>query len=172
MNRPKLALIVARARTGVIGRDGALPWRIKSEMAHFRATTKGKPCLMGRKTWESLFIKPLPGRPCLLLTRDESYEDDRAEILHDFDAMVARGLALAEQSGAGEAMVIGGAQLYRLALPRADRLYVTDVEVEIEGDAVFPEIDPAIWAETKKDRREAGPGDEYSYVVREYVRRA
>lgn len=169
---PKLTLIVARARNGVIGRNGDLPWRIKSEMAHFKAVTKGKPCLMGRKTWESLFVKPLPGRPCLVLTRDKGYEDERAEILHDFEAMIARGLALAAETGAGEAMVIGGAQLYRLALPRADRLYVTDIEAEIEGDAVFPEIDPDIWIETKKDRREAGPGDKYSYVVRAFARRA
>lgn len=169
---PKLALIVARARNGVIGRDGGLPWRIRSEMAHFKAMTKGKPCLMGRKTWESLFLKPLPGRPCLVLTRDRNYAEDRAEIFNDFDAMLSRGLKLAAETGACEAMLIGGAQLYRLALPHADRLYVTDVEAEIAGDAVFPVIDPAIWREQKKDRREAGPEDEHAYVVREYTRRA
>lgn len=163
----RLALIAARASNGVIGRDGELPWRLASDMAYFKQTTMGKPCLMGRKTWDSLppKFRPLSGRPCLVLTRDEGYEAEGAETFHDFDAMALRGRMLAEETGAGEAMVIGGEALYRLALPRADRIYLTEVAAEIEGDAVFPELGED-WVEVARERSAAGPRDDYAFILR------
>jgi len=170
----RLALIAARDRNGVIGRDGELPWRLASDMAHFRAVTMGKPCLMGRKTWESIpeKFRPLPGRPCLVLTRDESFEADGVETFRDFDAMVRRGLALAEETGAEEAVVIGGEALYRMALPSADRLYLTEVLAEVAGDASFPDIDDDDWIQVARERSAPGPRDEHGFILRTLDRSA
>lgn len=151
MTEPKIVQVVARARNGVIGDRGQMPWRIKSEMALFKRLTMGKPCLMGRKTWDGLYVKPLPGRPCLVLSRNPDFVAEGAEVFTDFGAMLARGKALAKQSGADEVAVIGGDALFRMALPLADRLYITEIALDAEGDVLFPEFDEGAWRETASE---------------------
>src|SRR6201996_5788997 len=138
---------IARARNGVIGKEGALPWRLKTDLANFRAVTMGKPVIMGRKTWESLPKKPLVGRTNIVLSRDGSFEPNGAVVCEDFSEAVAIGREQAEEDGAREVCVIGGASLFELALAKAGRIYLTDVDAEIEGDTHLPPIDEALWAE-------------------------
>lgn len=171
----RLALIVARARNGVIGRNGDLPWRLKADLAHFKRVTLGKPVLMGRKTWESLPFA-LPGRANLVLTRDPEYvaqkergaqkEGGVARVFTDFDAMLAEARAIAVADGVAEVCVIGGEALYRLALARADRLYLTEVDVEVEGDARFPQLDDGDWGQSAQTRHEADITNDHAFTIR------
>lgn len=161
---PKLCAIVAMDRNRIIGRDGDLPWRLPSDLKHFKRVTLGKPCLMGRKTWESLQF-PLPGRPNLVLTRNADYAAKGAQVFSDMCTMIGKGYELAGAAGVDEIMLIGGAQLYETLLPRLDRLYITNVDAEVEGDAVFPQIDPAQWRLTGETAPEKGPKDEFSFHV-------
>jgi len=161
---PKLCAVVAMDRNRVIGREGDLPWRLPSDLKHFKRVTLGKPCLMGRKTWESLPF-PLPGRPNLVLTRNADYAAKGAEVFTDMNAMVGQGYELAGAAGVDEIMLIGGAQLYETLLPRLDRLYISEVEAEVQGDAVFPEIDLAQWTLTKETAPQKGPKDQFSFQV-------
>ena len=166
MRAPVLALVVARARNGVIGRAGALPWRLKSDMALFKASTLGKPVLMGRKTWESLPRRPLPGRTNIVLSRHGEYEPDGALVCERFDEAVAIGRAQAAEDGVDEVCVIGGQALFELALPKARRLYLTEVEAEPEGDVFFPAFDESAWREVRREAHPAGEGDEHPFVFR------
>lgn len=168
---PKLTLVVAVARNGVIGRDGVLPWKLKSDMARFKASTMAKPVLMGRKTWDSLFVQPLPGRRNLVLTRDASFRPKDAWAFTKLDAFLAAGRAMAEETGAEECAVIGGSLLYAETLPLAERIRLTEVALEPEGDAHFPTLDPAQWREISREAVQAGPGDDSDYVVRVLDRR-
>ena len=142
-----LSLIAAVARNRAIGKDNQLLWHLPEDMQHFRETTRGKPVVMGRKTWESLpeKFRPLPGRQNIVVSRDPAYKAHGADLAGSLEA------ALALASGAEEIFVIGGEQLYRAALPLADRLYLTEVELTPEADAFFPEVNPAVWQEV--DRR-------------------
>lgn len=165
MTNPKLTLVVAIAKNGVIGRDGDLPWRLSSDLKRFKAATMGKPVLMGRKTWESLPRKPLPGRPNLILTRDVNFVADGAWVYTDFAALLAAGRAMAKASGAAEACVIGGAQLYEATLPFADRIILTEVNLEPAGDAHL-ELDLASWREVSREHVARGEKDDADFVVR------
>ena len=147
----KLTLVVASAKNGVIGRDGALPWRLASDLKGFKAVTMGKPVLMGRKTWESLPRKPLPGRPNLVMSRDPNFRAEGGWNFTRLDALIAAGRAMAEASGADEVCVIGGAQLFEAALPIADRIVLTEVNLEPAGDTYFT-IDRAAWREVSHQR--------------------
>ncbi|MGF1461585.1 MAG: dihydrofolate reductase [Maricaulaceae bacterium] len=167
----ELVLIAARGRNGVIGADGGLPWRLPSDLKRFKALTLGKPVLMGRKTWDSLPRKPLPGRPNLVLTRQTGLVLDGAETFTAFDAMLKRARDLAAGTGAGEICVIGGEALYRLAMPLAARCYLTDVEADTPGDAVFPALDPAVWVEIARERPEPDPRDDAPYQTVVWERR-
>lgn len=149
MSAPKLAVVVARARNGVIGNQGAMPWHIPSEMALFKRLTTGKPCLMGRKTWDGLYKKPLPGRPCLVLSRDPDFAAEGAEAFDNFPDMLERGRDLAREMGAEEIAIIGGVALFDLAMPHLDRMYLSEVELEPEGDVIFPDFDESLWTETR-----------------------
>lgn len=166
---PRLSLIVARAKNGVIGIDGDLPWRLSSDLKFFKSVTMGKPVLMGRVTWESLPF-PLPGRPNLVLTRNAEYQDKRAEIFTDLKAMIGRGYELAGALGTDEVMLIGGAKLYAELLPYCDRMYITEVDADIKGDAVFPSFDPRNWAMSSEDSHKKGPKDDYDFTVRIFDR--
>jgi dihydrofolate reductase len=157
---------IARARNGVIGRDGGLPWRLKSDLAIFRAVTMGKPVIMGRKTWESLPRKPLVGRTNIVLSRDGSFEPAGCVVCEDFSEAVGIAREQAEEDGAREVCVIGGASLFELALPKARRIYLTEVEAEVEGDAVLSPFDEGRWKEVRSERHEPGPDDEYPFTVR------
>ena len=161
---PKLCAVVAMDRNNVIGREGDLPWRLPSDLKHFKRVTLGKPCLMGRKTWESLPF-PLPGRPNLVLTRNKTYTAKGATVYSDLNEMVGEGYALAGASGVDEVMLIGGAQLYKILLPHCDRLYVTRVDAQVEGDAVFPAIDPAIWSLKSENGPIKTEKDDFSFHV-------
>lgn len=157
---------IARARNGVIGRDGTLPWRLKSDLANFRAVTMGKPVIMGRKTWESLPRKPLVGRTNIVLSRDGSFEPKGALVCEDFAEAVGIAREQAAEDGAPEFCVIGGASLFALALQRAGRIYLTDIDAEIEGDVVLAPIDESRWREVRAKAYPASEGDEYPFTIR------
>lgn len=165
MTNPKLTLVVAVAKNGVIGRDGGLPWRLSSDMKRFKAVTMGKPVLMGRKTWESLPKKPLSGRQNLILTREANFVAQDAWVYTDLAAMLGAGRAMAEAAGAEEACVIGGAQLFEAVLPQADRIVLTEVNLEPEGD-VRLNLDLARWREVSAERVARGPKDDADFTVR------
>ncbi|HZV84473.1 MAG TPA: dihydrofolate reductase [Brevundimonas sp.] len=167
----RLALVVARARNGVIGRDGDLPWRLRSDLQRFKAVTLGKPVIMGRKTWESLPLKPLPGRLNLVLSRDGSFAAQGAVVCTSLDEAVEIAREHADDDGVDEICVIGGTALFERALPRARRLYLTEVEAEPEGDAVFPTFDEAAWTEVSSDPHPAGDRDDHPFVFRILERR-
>ena len=166
----KLAMIAAVGRNGAIGAEGRLPWRLPSDFAFYRSTTMGKPLIMGRKTFESIG-KPLPGRTSIVVTRQDDYAPEGAEVFTDLDAAIARGREIAERDGVDEVFINGGGEIYRLAMERADRLYVTHVDAEPEGDTFFPEIDPAIWE--SRDVPDVVPGekDSAAFEVKIYERR-
>ncbi|WP_028874209.1 dihydrofolate reductase [Tepidiphilus margaritifer] len=157
-------IVAAVARNGVIGRGGALPWRLKSDLRHFRRLTTGHAVLMGRKTWESLG-RPLPDRRNVVVSRDPSFTAPGAEVYPSLDA--AR-VALADEP---VVFVIGGAQLYRQTLPFADRLVITEVDAEPQGDAFFPEWDRSRFLEAGRQALPAEESDEYPAVVVTYIRR-
>jgi len=157
---------IARARNGVIGRDGGLPWRLKSDLAIFRAVTMGKPVIMGRKTWDSLPKKPLVGRTNIVLSRDGSFEPKGAVACEDFSEAVQIAREQAEEDGQGEICVIGGASLFELALGRAGRLYLTEVEAEPEGDVRLPAIDESRWREVRRETYPASDQDQHAFTFR------
>jgi dihydrofolate reductase len=162
---------VARARNGVIGRAGALPWRLKSDLFHFRDLTMGKPVIMGRATWDSLPRRPLPGRLNVVLSRDGSFRANGAVVCDSFSEAVQIAREQAEEDGADEVCVIGGAALFDLALSRAQRIYLTEVEAEPDGDVVFPPFEEADWREIEREAHPAGPDDDYPFVYRVLERR-
>ena len=166
-----LALVVARAQNGVIGRDGTLPWRLKSDMAWFKANTLGKPVIMGRKTWESLPKKPLPGRTNIVLSRDQSFETIGALVCETFSEAVQIAREQAAEDGVDEVCVIGGSTLFEAALPKAKRLYLTEVEAEVAGDVTFPVFDESAWTEVSRESHPAGEQDEYPFTFRVLERR-
>ena len=157
---------VARDRNGVIGRDGRQPWRLKSDLALFKQLTLGKPVIMGRKTWDSLPKKPLPGRLNVVLSRDGSFEPRGAVACETLDEAFQIAREQASEDGAEEVCVIGGAAVFAEALPRARRLYLTEVEGEPKGDVVFPAFDETDWREVRREAHPAGPDDDYPFVFR------
>ncbi|MDD1530734.1 dihydrofolate reductase [Bradyrhizobium sp. WBOS7] len=162
----EIVFVVAIAENGVIGAGNAMPWRLKSDMARFKALTIGKPVIMGRKTFESLPRRPLPGRTNIVITRDPAYRADGAIVTTSAaDAgAVARGDAL--RRSATDIAVIGGAEIFRQWLDRADRLEITEVHARPEGDTHF-DIDKGEWDEVDRIRHPAGPNDsaDFSYVT-------
>jgi dihydrofolate reductase len=162
---PAFALIAAVAQNGVIGARNTLPWRLPEDLARFRALTLGHAVIMGRRTWESL-PRALPGRQMIVVTRQPGYRVEAAETASTLDHAVARVKAPAP------AFCIGGGEIFRLALPRADALYVTEIGRDFDGDATFPFIDPAAWREVAREprRREGADGFDYAFVT--YRRRA
>lgn len=158
-----VSIVVARARGGVIGRDGDLPWHLPSDMRHFRELTTGHAVIMGRKTWESIpdRFRPLPGRRNIVLTRRAGYGAPGAEVMSD----LASAIAACE----GDAFVIGGGEVYGEALPLATRAFITDIDAEIDGDAFFPALDPAQWSLSGEGERIVEDG--LPYVIRTYERR-
>jgi dihydrofolate reductase len=157
---------VAVARNGVIGVKGGLPWRLKSDLQLFKRLTMGKPVIMGRKTWDSLPIQPLPGRLNLVLSRDGSFEPLKAVVCETFNDALSMGREQAEEDGIDEVCVIGGAALFEMALPKARRLYLTEVDAEPEGDVLFPAFDEAQWTEVERAEYPVGPDDDHAFVFR------
>lgn len=142
-----VSMIVAATRNQVIGRDNQMPWHLPDDLRYFKQRTLGKPIIMGRKTWESLG-RPLPGRLNIVVTRQADAEYAGAEVFSDLAAALQRGREWAAQQGVDEVMLIGGGQLYQQALPLAQRVYLTRIDLELEGDTFFPVLDPQQWRKT------------------------
>lgn len=138
---PAVIFVVAMARNGVIGRNGVLPWHLPEDLRHFKRLTLGKPVLMGRRTYESIG-KPLPGRENLVLTRSEGWNAAGVVAVHSLDQAISRA------RGASELAVIGGAEIFELCMPLVVRIYLTRVDADLEGDAVFPALDLSEWRES------------------------
>jgi len=167
-----IAIYVAIAENGVIGRDGGLPWRLSTDMKRFKADTMGKPIVMGRKTWESFPRRPLPGRQNIVVTRDAGYRAEGAEVVHSLD----EAITLAEVrsrcfAGADEICIVGGGEIYRQALTKADRLHITHVMASPDGDTLFPAIDPELWVLTHAEDAPAGDKDSHATRYAVYQRR-
>ena len=170
-----ISYVVAVSKNGVIGREGGLPWHISSDLKRFKEITMGKPVVMGRKTWESLPLKPLPGRLNLVLTRDQSYEAEGlskgALVCGTLDEAIEIARETAEDDGVTEICVIGGTALFEAALPRARRLYITEVDAAPDGDAVFPTFDETAWIEISSEAHQAGEKDDHAFTFRVLERR-
>tara|TARA_Y100001970_G_scaffold263467_1_gene348939 strand:+ start:748 stop:1275 length:528 start_codon:yes stop_codon:yes gene_type:complete len=145
----RISLIVAVAANGVIGRDGGLPWRIPADLRFFKETTIGKPIVMGRKTYQSIG-RALPGRHNIVLTRAGNFSHEGVSVVENLDAALLVG------GDAEEVMVIGGAEIYALALPRADRIYLTEVHMKPEGNVHFPSLNQDSWLETAREYHPVG----------------
>jgi len=160
MNRPRISIIAAVARNGGIGRDNALLWSQSDDQRHFRQVTLGCPVIMGRKTWESLpaRFRPLPGRRNVVITRQANWRSDGADVVASLDAALAL-LALAPQ-----VFVIGGAQIYALALPLADELVLTEVDADLPADSFFPAFDRSRWVARASQTRIGTDGLSYRFV--------
>lgn len=160
-----LSAIVAMAQNRVIGINNSLPWYLPNDLKYFKAVTMGKPVIMGRKTFESIG-KPLPGRPNIVISTNPDYSAEGISVVTSVAA--ARELAgnILAIDGGSEAMVIGGEQIYRLFMDSLDRLYLTEVMAEVDGDAWFPEFDEAQWSESSCHKYEAEGPNPYDYQIR------
>ena len=155
-----ISFVVAVARNGVIGREGGLPWHISSDLKRFKEITMGKPVIMGRKTWDSLPKRPLPGRRNIVITRQPDFRAEGAEVV----ASPEEALALC--AGEAELAVIGGGEVYKLFWPHVDRLYLTEVDLDVEGDTHFPAPDPSEWREVAREIHPKGERDSASFTLR------
>lgn len=165
---PVLALIVAVARNGCIGNGNKLPWYLPEDLKYFKAVTSGKPVIMGRNTFESLG-RPLPNRTNIVITRNPAFSaPEGVRVVHSLDEALKVAEAVAHVAGNDEIMVIGGAQIYAEALPRVQRMYLTEVDKTVEGDAFFPAFDRAQWREVARQAHHYEPAQlDYSFVVLE-----
>ncbi|SET32244.1 dihydrofolate reductase [Paenibacillus sp. NFR01] len=159
-----ITLIWAMAENGVIGKNNELPWHLPKDFAYFKAQTLGKRMLMGRKTWDSLGGKPLKGRTSIVITRDPGFAPEGAEVVHTLEE------ALAEGRKGDELMVIGGAEIYKMLLPYADKLLVTRIAAIVDGDAVFPDVDWRRWVEVSNIAGERDEKNPYDYRFHVYER--
>ena len=164
-----IVLVAAIAENGVIGRGNALPWRLKSDMAHFRAVTMGKPVVMGRKTYLSIG-KALKGRTTIVVSRDPGFTAPGIAVAPSLDAALtaARGDAL--RRGADAIVIAGGAEIYTQIIERATRLAITQVHMRAEGEARFPPIETRQWREIARSEHAAGADDDAAFAIADYVR--
>lgn len=162
----KKSMIVAMAQNRVIGRNNKLPWYLPNDLKYFKQTTMGKPILMGRKTFESIG-KPLPGRTNIVITRNPEWQVDGVKVVYSLGEAFELASAISEIDGTDELMIIGGDQIYQTALDHVDRVYLTEVHAEVEGDAYFPQVDWYQWKEVAREdfsAQDPNPYD-YSFVV-------
>jgi len=159
-----ISIVVAASTNNVIGAQGRLPWRLSGDLKRFKRITMGKPIVMGRLTWESIG-RPLPGRQNIVITRQSDFVADGC------DAVTSPAAALAAAGDVEEIMIIGGSQVYELFLPKADRLYVTRVHADIDGDTFFPEIDEAIWRLVDSEAHAADDANQFAFEFRTYERK-
>ncbi len=167
-----LTIVAAIARNRALGKDNAIPWRAPSDLKRFREITWGRPLLMGRKTFQSIG-KPLPGRETIVVTRDRAFAADESEhlhVAHDFDEALQTADRIGRSMHTAEIILAGGAELYRLGLPRATFLRLTLVDCEPEADAFFPEIDWSQWRQLRRETPQRGPQDEFSLEYADYRR--
>jgi dihydrofolate reductase len=166
----KIVLVAAIGENSVIGRDGQMPWRLKSDLRHFRALTLDKPIVMGRKTFESIG-KALDRRTNIVITRNPDFHAEGVETAPNLKAALELARKDAKRRGTDEIMVIGGGGIFAEAMPLADRLEITHVHASPEGDVYFPPIDPNKWQAETREEREAGPGDDAGFACATYLRR-
>jgi dihydrofolate reductase len=164
----RLSMMVAKATNNVIGRNNKLPWYLPNDLKYFKQVTFGKPVIMGRKTWESL-KGPLPGRTNTMITRQPAYQAEGAKVVATVDDAITMAENVAFIEGQEEAVIMGGAEIYALALAQTQRLYLTEVHAEVDGDTFFPEYDKGEWEEiAREDFPAEGPNPyDYSFVVYE-----
>ena len=167
----RIAIVVAVAENRIIGADGGMPWHLPSDLRHFKETTLGKPIIMGRRTFEAIG-RALPGRDNIVVTRSTDYRADGAMVARDVSSALDLARQSAENLGATEICVIGGGEIYRQTIDIADRVYLTEVHMRVEGDTSFPALDPDDWSEVSRRRCEAGDKDssDYSIVIYERAR--
>nr|AIA15406.1 Dihydrofolate reductase [uncultured bacterium] len=158
-----VSFVLARADNGVIGDRGTIPWRLSEDMKRFKAITMGKPIVMGRKTWDSFPRKPLPGRTNIVITRDPVWRAEGAVAVTSLDAALKR----AQSENPQEIAIIGGAEIWKLALPFARRIHLTEVHMDATGDVSIPAFDAAHWRETDREDHATADGLRYSYVTLE-----
>ncbi|MBS0533817.1 MAG: dihydrofolate reductase [Proteobacteria bacterium] len=166
----EIILVAAIGANGVIGTDGQLPWRLKSDLQHFKRVTSGRPVVMGRKTFESIG-KPLPNRTNIVMTRDRQFAVAGATLATSLDAALAVARDDARRRGIYEVMIIGGGDVFESTMAMADRLEITHVHASPKGDVVFPAIDPKVWRETARQHYDAGPDDDAGFDTVTYERR-
>jgi len=166
-----ICLIAARARNGVIGVEGDLPWRLADDLAFFKTTTRKHPILMGRRTWESLPVQPLPGRDNIILTRNWAYQARGARIFTALQPALEAGKALARAANQSALFIVGGEAIYAETLPFADLLYLTEVDVVIEGDARFPDFDESQFTQISVRHFPACDRNQYPFCIRVLQRR-
>lgn len=157
-----ISLIVAASTNNVIGAKGNLPWRLSADLKRFKALTMGKPIVMGRKTYESIG-RPLPGRQNIVITRQDNYAPEGCTVVQSVDAALAA-------ADAPEIMIIGGGHIYEAFIPMAERIYLTRVDADIDGDTYFPEISEDQWQEVSRQEQAADPDNDYDVVFMEYAR--
>lgn len=157
-HKPLIQIVVAYSRNRVIGRDNALPWRLPGDLAHFKRVTMGCPIIMGRKTWESLG-RPLPGRLNVVISRNADYSAEGATVCTSMED------ALRACAEAPRACIIGGEQLFRIALPVTDEIIATEIDADIEGDTFFPDIDAGAWDEVERLPQPEENGLRYDFVA-------
>lgn len=167
---PRLVIVAAIAENGIIGRDNALPWRLKTDLRRLRALTWGKPMIMGRKSWESIG-RPLPGRDSIVLTRDPAFRASGARVVGSWDEAVRVARECASTMRADEMVAFGGADIFRMALPIADVLHLTVVAARPDGEVRFPDFDRGPFTETLREPHPAGPDDDYAFTFVDLVRR-
>lgn len=169
MTDKRITMVAARAENGVIGRDGAMPWTMKTDLRWFKTVTDGKPVIMGRKTFEAIG-KPLPGRTNIVITRKGDYEAEGALVVHGLERALRIAEVDAEKQNVEEICIIGGGEVYEQALPMAGRIYLTTIEAEIEGDARFPDLNPEQWHVTPASRIDQSDTDDYDARVEVWSR--
>ena len=166
----QLSIMVAAASNGVIGRNNSLPWHLPGDLQYFKRVTMGKPVVMGRKTFESIG-RPLPGRTNVVVSRDPHYAAEGVKVVASLDAALELAADIATINGVDELVVIGGEQIYREALPMAQRLYLTEVHADVQGDAVLPPIRWDEWREISRERHAANGSNPYDYSFVVFERR-
>jgi dihydrofolate reductase len=164
-----IIIVAAIAENGVIGRGNALPWRLKSDMAHFRALTMGKPVVMGRKTFSSIG-KPLPGRTTIVVSRDPAFAAPGVVVAPNLEAALTTAKGDALRRAAAAVVVAGGAEIYAQAMERATQLVITHVHMRVDGDTRFPSIDTSLWHEAARSEHAAGTEDDAAFALVHYER--
>jgi dihydrofolate reductase len=161
-----VSIIAAVSDNGVIGRDNDLPWHLPADLKRFKSVTTGHPMIMGRRTWESIGCRPLPGRPTTVITRDLGYRADRAQVAHS----LAQAIELVPVE-VDEVFIAGGEAIYRMALSVADRMYLTRIHAEFDGDTRFPDFETDQWQVIAEERFEPDAKNRYPYTFFVYERR-
>lgn len=164
MTPPRLSILAAMARNRVIGQENRLPWHLPADLKHFKSLTMGHPIVMGRKTYESIG-RPLPGRTNIILTHQETFEVPGAIVVHSIESALQK--CRENNAVQHESFIIGGENLYRQTLPYCQRLYITEIQKDFDGDAFFPEFDSNEWQETQRDQHFSEGNDifEYHFVI-------